>query len=412
MTLIVLAVVGTALFDGSAFFKFGAAGFTMMDAYLAATFLYYCNAIVLMLRRNLRPQKRDRKLLGFVVWGLLFVVLSYFDVFDFATEGHLLVNHGFILRQAYFLFFLPLAIVVPITWRSNRLAQLISEHAIGCGFGLYGMYVLLNGTLELKVQITFLLAALVLTRRKRSVASYALAIVILFSPVGVGGEMTQVLVRLLFLLYLVVDRRRALWNRLVSIMIGSTIVMTLLAGPIYRFTSLDMDANSIWRLAYWADEMATLSASFGVGVGFGTSYGSISFLGSAVYGVEGGPFGSDDGFSYLDKIFVTGSHNSFVSIAFRLGIIGIVLLLVYLYESYRSSLRHWDVQPIVPFLFFSAIVIVAFNVGLESPTYLFVFVAGITAPAMTSAQGGVEMARELAENGCTGGLERAHSGME
>lgn len=387
MTLIVVAVIGTALFNGSAFFKFGTAGFTMMDVYLAATFLYYCNAVVLMLRRKLHMQKSERKLLGFVLWGLFFVVLSYFDVFAFVTEGHLLVDHSFILRQAYFLYFLPLAIAVPMMWRPNRLSRLVSDHAIAFGFILYVAYIALNGTLALNVQVTFLLAALALMGRKRTVAGYALSIVILFSPVGVGGEMTQILVRLLFVLYLIVDRRRALLNRFMSVVVGSTIAMTLLAGPIYRSTSLEMDANSIWRLSYWADEMGTLSASFGLGVGFGTSYGSISFLGSAIYGIEGGPFGSDDGFSSLEKVFITGSHNSFVSIAFRLGIVGIVLLLAYLYESYRRSLRYRDVQPLVPFLFFSAVVIVAFNVGLESPTYLFAFIAGITVTAMTKLDG-------------------------
>lgn len=406
MILIVVAAVGTALCNGSAFFKLGVGSLSLMSLYFVATFLYYCDVLIFMARHDVRIERKDRKLAYFMLWGGLCVALSYLGFFDFVVEGRLLVDHSFVARQAYFLFFLPLAIVVPLRWKSSRISEFIRDYASSVGILVYGSYALLNGTLALKVQITFLLAGLVLLSRKKGIVSYLLAAVVVLSPIGVGGELTQVLVRVIFLLYLLFEREQVVVSRIMVLSIGASIASSLLAGFIYNLFSLSVDSNSLWRLAYWADEMATLSASYGGGVGFGTSYASLDFLGPAVYGGVGGPFGGEEGFTFLEKIFITGSHSSFVSISFRMGVVGIILFLSYLMDSYTSSLSRRIVVPAIPFVFFSSMVIVAFNVGVESPSYLFIFIAGIAAPSMGVVRDDREKRNLDNQKGLSGRLPR------
>ena len=83
------------------------------------------------------------------------------------------------------------------------------------------------------------------------------------------------------------------------------------------------DANSFWRLSYWKDELTQLVKSYFLGVGYGTSYATRNFIGGSL-NITGGPFGATAEYSTLDKLFVTGPHSSFIAIAFRLGLIGII----------------------------------------------------------------------------------------
>ena len=153
-------------------------------------------------------------------------------------------------------------------------------------------------------------------------------------------------------------------------MIAGIFILPIMSG---LFTNI-FDANSWWRLLYWKDELAQLVQSYGLGVGYGTSYATENFVGN-LGSVVSGPFAATAEYSTLDKLFITGPHNSYVSIAFRLGIVGIVLFLVMIFDLIEKiSEKSNDISRCAIFMLFSSIVLIGVNVGLESPYYLIMFV--------------------------------------
>ena len=74
-------------------------------------------------------------------------------------------------------------------------------------------------------------------------------------------------------------------------------------------------------------------------------------------------------------MMATGPHNSFVSVAFRMGVVGIVTFLGFLASIFKGMWKNIEQAPVYRlFVFFAAIAMVSVNVGLESLYYLMVFV--------------------------------------
>lgn len=112
-------------------------------------------------------------------------------------------------------------------------------------------------------------------------------------------------------------------------------------------------------------------------MGYGTSYATEQFVGQ-LGNIVGGPFGATAEYTTLEKLFVVGPHNSYIAILFRLGLIGSVMFLFMVF-SVRNAIKRYskDILPATVYLFFSAVVIVGVNVGLESPYYLLIFVLAL-----------------------------------
>ena len=140
-----------------------------------------------------------------------------------------------------------------------------------------------------------------------------------------------------------------------------------------------VDVNTGWRLEYWEDEATAIVDTYGMGIGFGTTYASYEFSepqSEMIYNTENGfygprPFSQNDEYTKEERPFVTASHNSFVSVAFRQGILGLVLLVgslvvvwkkIFYYEGFESGS--------IIFAFCGSILLISTNVGLESPMYL------------------------------------------
>ena len=135
-----------------------------------------------------------------------------------------------------------------------------------------------------------------------------------------------------------------------------------------------LDANSAWRIRFWNDELVQLVQSKGLGVGFGTSYATKAFVGNQ-WAIPGSPY--NPLFRHHTKEYLmmaTGPHNSLISVAFRMGIAGIVTLLGLLVNIFRGMWKNIEQVPIFRlFVFFAAIAIISVNVGLESPGYMMIF---------------------------------------
>lgn len=156
----------------------------------------------------------------------------------------------------------------------------------------------------------------------------------------------------------------------VAVCIAAVFVIPFFANQI----APHLDANSAWRINFWNDELVQLVQSKGIGVGFGTSYATEAFVGNQPL-MRGSPYyakGRGHTLEYL--MMATGPHNSLISVAFRMGVVGIVTFLGLLASIFRGMWKNIEQVPTYRlFVFFAAIAIISVNVGLESPGYMMIF---------------------------------------
>lgn len=369
-----------AIFDNS-FFKLKIGPVAVMYVVMAATAVYYLWAIYTFTKRRKRLDRGASIILGLCFFGVLMAAISFTGILSGPIGNEVFVDYSYIPRQAYYLYFFPLIAVAPLLWTPGKGYQFFRRHAILCGFFLYVCKVLVGGSFALSVPITLALGACLLAPLgKRTLSHYALLLVLVFSPIATGGEFTQIIIRAIAVGYFIAGAMkekvgRACWIALLCVVCGS-----LAAGLVLAYVPLDLDANSAWRLNYWADEMSLLVKTYGLGSGYGTSYASLDFLYSNGFGAAGGPFAATAEYTPLERAFLTGCHNSFISLAYRLGVIGIVLLMLFLADTQKNMNRDGSCPLFVRHLFFASLFIIAFNVGLESPGYCFCFLIGAALP--------------------------------
>ncbi|RDB60538.1 hypothetical protein C1878_13885 [Gordonibacter sp. 28C] len=317
----------------------------------------------------------DRWLWAFLAYGLISVVFSYMSFYSsLGLSSDVLFNASFIPRQAYYFFFIPLIIASTRHPSSESCRKFLCRKYRLLFFCIYVAHVLWTGGFALDVSSCFCLSLLLLlNKRKQEVIDLLFLGVVLLSPMAVGGEMTQAAIRLVCLVFYFAKNKESVFRYGMFAVLA--IVIACFIVPFVPFGDLGLDANTSWRISYWRDELDQLLATYGMGVGYGTSYASYSFIGSATFG----PFAATEQYSTLEKMYVVGCHNSFISLAFRLGIAGVSLLLAYILSlaSRKRSYREGFTSSAC-FAVISSLIIICFNVGFESPAYFFLFAFSVS----------------------------------
>lgn len=400
MPILLIGLFGSAIF-GNAFFKIGTGSLTVLNFLIVVSCITYLTAFIANRKGLVRydaPNKGDNLLWAFCFLGLAVVGLSYAGLYSaVGVTGDLLINASFIPRQAYYLFFIPLVILAGRSKSALSCLVVAKKNYRQFFVFVYLAYVAAQGTVALDVPVCFCLSILLLmSDRRDTVIDIFFLCLVLFSPIRVGGEMTQMIMRLVLVASYFFGGKAILLR--VGVGGAICIVLVCYALPFVPLDYFDFDANTIWRAQYWHDELSQLINSYGLGVGYGTSYATSSFVGSAI----SGPFAATAGYSATERLFVVGCHNSFVSLAFRLGIIGVALLITYL-----AALSHRDENyykegyaSSASFALIASIIIVCFNVGFENPTYFFLFALSIV--LVNSA--GKALSESCIENGSSKSL--------
>jgi len=155
-----------------------------------------------------------------------------------------------------------------------------------------------------------------------------------------------------------------------KIFIGTTCIVVLIALFSEELMSyIEDDANSIWRFYVWKTELNSLAKTWFTGVGFGSAYVSdqmfslsdnVSMYSSEARGAGNG-------------VFIIASHNTFVNMFYRMGIIGGLLFVIMhvnliiwaLYNYWHSNANSkklivWAVATFACYIF-----VILFNPGLE-----------------------------------------------
>ena len=309
--------------------------------------------------------------IGLTIWGLIYVFLSYNRIFPTAWTSHF--DRGAVLQQASYLAgLLPIIAASQRFWRrafrsvkrsSTAYAVVLVAFFLGCivDFLLLksGLLFRVRGTLKNDTALMLFVVSMLVVVRNNVTAHWLLLGSTFY--VGIVRAYMQTLG-----VYAYVWMTRLL-QRLVPVsprvllfsFVFLTLVMTVI-GFRYVQNVWNIDPNTGWRLAFWHDSIAAVWQTHGVGVGFGTE-AIRNFYPELMRDL----FRSDAN----DDFLLIGTHNAFSDVGFRLGLVGLGLFLIVIYQSVPSQEikfgRAWHAN----FIFVMLFTCLYLNVALQSPTY-------------------------------------------
>jgi hypothetical protein len=329
-------------------------------------------AVALVYARGTLLRKQHLPLLLFSAWGMIYVLLSYVNALPTAwTRYH---ETSAILQQASFLAVLLPVVAASQKWWDDRrfdenreiimIAIVIAAFCVGAVFDMVILH--FDGTRPLVTLRNYVLIGLMaLTYLAfRSTKWRTIAIVILLMLAAWSAAriyfLQNTLVYVILIGFLVPVVLRLPVDRL---MLGTFLV--LLAGAtIYGLQDplrvFSIDANTGWRLAWWNDVLVATGQTGGIGVGFGTEslrneYTAI--LERDAYREEGGSF------------LLVSTHSAFFDTTFRLGFVGVFLLVLALIRCLPPKEMNLATRAHVCAVFAIMILCLHSNLGLQSPMY-------------------------------------------
>lgn len=325
-------------------------------------------------REALSMGSAERCLLLLEAWGMLYVLLSFTKV-NQMMQADLTYDLSFLPRQAVYFFVLPAAILfrekLYMSW-VDRFLKKYGEILFWVLFVGHMLYFKSN-TLLIVPQLLLCWLSLKLETNQRWRRWMRIAALMLV-PIPEYGELSILIIRVLFLIICVIPKyvsRVMLRTMAVGIL---AVVCACFVLPQVMDAKDAPDANTAWRLKIWKEEEKILANTHYLGAGYGTSYPSKTYL-EGVNERRESQYMAQNGYTQYERMFVTAPHNSFMSLTMRTGVVGLFLFLLYLGLLFWNLVRHKALPPkSACFALFAGVVLILFNVGLESPGYLLTFV--------------------------------------
>ena len=379
MTVFLLSMIAIVItgggFAGSTYY--GMPIFYLILMTLLASYGYY----FVQKRETLSMGPAEKCLIVFEGWGLLYVLFSFTGVNQiFQTD--LVYDSSFIPRQAVYLFVLPAAILLREDTWMRGVKRFLKKYGELVFWVLYFAQMLFFHQVIVTVTSVAFLGWLSLQldthqRWRRWIRILALMV----TPMFIDGQSTILILRMVFLAVCIVPKK---WLRIALCVMAAGVFLVVAVCFIMPVTIGDnvfSDENMSWRMRIWKEEETNLADTYFLGTGYGTSYPSKTYL-SGVRDRREYQYMEGDGYTAYERPFVTAPHNSFISLTMRTGFIGLLLFLLYLFQLFWNIVKYkTPPSRAACFALFAGIVIILFNVGLESPVYLvtFVFFTGICA---------------------------------
>lgn len=354
------------------------AGTTAVAICMATTAAAY--AWYFLYRRHLWEAVRKNWLLAaFVAQGLVWCLLSLVGLAGwFTLRREFGVDMSYLPRQAYYLFFLPVLAAVPYFRDNERCMEALCRYGRWAVPVLMGLKLLATGSIGLNNNQLLWLGILALW-----CGEYKLLDVANFCLLLVGAyfsEQTATLILGMVFAGTWLLRRwkilRLIGTLTLPVVLVASFILPQVDGMIDRLWALDV--NTGWRLEYWADEATAIKDTYGVGIGYGTTYGSYEFTepqSEMIYNpvddlYEPRPFSENGEYTKEQRPFVTACHNSFVSVAFRQGVLGLALFVASLVVFWKKIFCYDGLESgALIYAFCGSMLLISTNVGLESPSY-------------------------------------------
>ncbi len=298
-------------------------------------------------------------------------------------------NKSFIIRQGYFLFIVPIGLLL--------FKQVISSNVIEkmrfapIALYLFALVFLRVACPSLVDLITFsegffILASFVFFKFNRPLGMLLFLAIFPLTADMSSYKLGYIIVLAIMMLDLCGLSKLKLEYKNVKIacLLGAITVVALLPSIFERTLDhmLLNDPNALWRWQYWLNELVTLIKTNFIGVGYGTAYASNSIwyeiVNTSCFQT------SSDAFAIPQELvlFVTTQHSSFINMFYRAGLLGgVIMFIVNIYPVMFSvkamcstigrerKLLLWALTN-----FIAAIFIIALNPGLESPRFMFSYV--------------------------------------
>lgn len=365
-------IIAIAIYGGNVL-KLEIFGFSIMSLFLLLLSILYIKYFVTNYNKFF-IDKFHFNIILFEIYGIIYVIMSYLEIF---LNENLIHNSHYIPRQSYYLFILPLIILISNEKCFNSIKYYVKKYNVLLFCLVYLGHIILTEELYLTVSSTIVLSAISILNKNSKISTYHVIqfLIIILTPISSGGEMTNIIIKFIYSLFFIINVNKRKITKIMSINIILVFILMFFVPLFSDYFKQYIDINTYWRLTYWNDEIHELVNSNFLGVGYGTSYATENFIINYNPAI-GGPFAANEQYSVLDKIFVVGPHNSYISVIFRLGVVGFFIFVYYFINILKELIKFIEyIDNSSLFLYFSSIFLITFNVGLESPYYLFIFVA-------------------------------------
>lgn len=339
----------------------------------------------LLYKRKLVSAIRGNILLaGFVVQGLVWCGLSFAGMATwFQLSKTFLVDLSYLPRQAYYLFFLPLIAVIPLCGDAEKCVAFLKKYGLQLAIAYGAISYMQAWSLRMGIVPIFVVGSLLLFGWKNRPLDWVVFFLLLLTPSPQDGASTVLLLKVM-LLGIILFRSKRWLVKIAGFSLPLVLLVSFALPQIPQLWKRIPDVNTTWRLEYWADETSAVLDSYGIGIGFGTTYASKEFYepqSIRTYNPKDQqwsvtPFSESWDYNKAQRPFVTASHNSFVSVTFRQGMIGLFFLTAYLWRLWRKKCTQENAAGI--YLFCGALAIISLNVGFESTTYLASFILALS----------------------------------
>ncbi len=333
-------------------------------------------------KRLLAGLKTNLFLTFFVVQGLVWLALSFAGLAEwFRLPRTFGVDLSYAPRQAFYLVFLPLAVVPSLLGDGARLYAFLRRYGVplAAAYLIFASHTMPTSlALAVSPQSLYLLCGLCLFGSRRDPLGWILLAILWLLPSSGTGDSTVLLLRILCTGFFLLGDLS--WVQKLSVAILPCILIVSILLPLNErlMTYIDresgLDPTVGFRASIWCDEDLAAAASYGMGVGFGTTYASNELV--ADYWPE---LSADKEYTAEERPFVTAPHSTFVSVAFRQGVLGLLLLCGFFLSLWRRILHRAEAAERRPLLFllWGGALMISLNVGFESPQYFQVFLLAL-----------------------------------
>lgn len=346
------------------------------------TVLYYLFSVVHVLlflkNKRIRINSLEKKVLKMFLWIILCMFLSFLGFYQKFNLNGILFDKSFILRQSFFFVFIPVGMSMYFSFLYDKdyIEKIVCDYAF---FILFLFIILVNIKLCNNMTSYFILLFLsfnFIKNKKSKFLKFFAFIVSVFYILNIFSKSTAFLMLLVFIVMLL-DKKivNKIYNYRFILCLFLLILSILIISNYNDFLSFlqSIDMNYWWRFNYWINEFLVLKDTFFLGVGYGVTYASLS-----IFSVLNGGFIDPETGMFVNNakvLFTTAQHNSIMNIFYRTGFIGLLLFFRYtfdlLFKSKSYIFSQFDKS--LYMLFINANIIILFNVGLESPQYLFLY---------------------------------------
>lgn len=332
----------------------------------------------------------------FLAISAFYVIFSYLDMIAVFDIHAFQFRSEYIFRQAYslpFFFFIGCNMAYDIGRQNRQFSNLIKYPvaiymAVLFASALIGVMMSGNSnindsttpTINDATQLIVESLCIFICYFERKKINVVLSIFLLIIwDVFFAHKFTGALIAMLFIFYYL---KKSISRYVKAYAIGAVLLLIFMIVANAQITAFlyAFDADSWWRFVYWTHEFNILKETYFFGVGYGTPYARNDIFRL----IEEFQLAGEHELKNMhveDMVYIVGQHNSFVNMFYRLGLLGgfafcyinysillyssrLIKVLKYLNKSLELRFLLW-----LEFTYLGSIIIILFNVGIETPRY-------------------------------------------